>query len=133
MRGNKQQYQRGVSLSGLIVVLVVLSALALLAAKVLPAWSEYRSANDAMTKAKAGGGSVAEMRSSFDKNAQINNVNAITGRDLVFSNESGENEISFAYEKRIALAGNVSLVIDYAATTDKSGVAAAKTASAEQK
>jgi type II secretory pathway pseudopilin PulG len=133
MRGNKQQYQRGVSLSGLIVVLVVLSALALLAAKVLPAWSEYRSANDAMAKAKAGGGSVAEMRSSFDKNAQINNVNAVAGRDLVFSNESGENEISFAYEKRIPLAGNVSLVIDYAATTDKSGVAAAKTASAEQK
>jgi hypothetical protein len=51
---------------------------------------------------------------------------------LVFSNDNGETDISFAYEKRIPLAGNVSLLIDYAATTDKSGAVAAKTASAEQ-
>jgi len=132
MQGNKQQYQRGVSLSGLIVVLVVLSLAALLAAKVLPAWSEYGSAKDAIVKAKSAGGSVTEMRSAFDKNAQINNVSAISGRDLVFSNEGGEKEISFAYEKRIPLAGNVSLVIDYAATTDKNGVVAAQTATAQQ-
>jgi Tfp pilus assembly protein FimT len=134
MQGNKQRViakQRGVSLSGLVVVLVVLSALAVLGAKVLPAWSEFRSAKDAIIKAKKDGSSVAEMRASFDKSAQINNVSTISGRDLVFSNDNGETDISFAYEKRIPLAGNVSLAIDYAATTDKSGVVEAKSASAQ--
>jgi Tfp pilus assembly protein PilE len=134
MQGNLQRVtanQRGVTLSGLIMALVVIGALALLAIKVGPAYAEYGSIKDAIAKAKASGGSIAEMRMSFDKNAGINNVTAVSGRDLEFSKETGETEISFAYEKRIPLAGNVSLVIDYAGTTDKSGVAAAKTASAQ--
>jgi Tfp pilus assembly protein PilE len=135
MQGNKQQLmanQRGVSLSGLIMVLAVIGVLAVLAMKVLPSYAEFRTARDAIAKAKASGGTVTEMKSAFDKNADINNVDAVHGRDLVFSKDNGETDISFAYEKRIPLAGNVSLVIDYAATTASSGVAAAKTASADQ-
>ena len=41
----------------------------------------------------------------------------------MISRDGGETEISFAYEKRIPLAGNVSLLIDFAGTTDPSGVA----------
>jgi hypothetical protein len=135
MQGNKQQLmanQRGVSLSGLIMVLAVIGVLAVLAMKVLPSYAEFRTARDAIAKAKASGGTVTEMKSAFDKNADINNVDSVHGRDLVFSKDNGETDISFAYEKRIPLAGNVSLVIDYAATTASSGVAAAKTASADQ-
>jgi Tfp pilus assembly protein PilE len=124
--------QRGVSLSGLIVALAVIGVLAVFALKLLPTWAEYRSAKDAIVKAKATGGSVAEMKTTFRKNAEINNVDSIGANDLVFSKDSGETEISFAYEKRVPLAGNVSLVIDYAATTDKSGAVAAQTARAEQ-
>jgi Tfp pilus assembly major pilin PilA len=123
--------QRGVSLSGLIVLLAVIGAVALVAIKVVPTWAEYSAAKDAIAKAKGSGGSVAEMKSSFSKNADINSIRSIGAQDLVFSKDSGETEISFAYEKRVPLAGNVSLVIDYAATTDKSGVVAATTASAE--
>ncbi|MFL6674884.1 MAG: DUF4845 domain-containing protein [Massilia sp.] len=123
--------QRGVSLSGLIVLLVVLGGAALVAIKVVPTWVEYRAARDAIVTAKGAGGSVAEMKTSFGKNAEINNISTISSKDLVFSKDSGETEISFAYEKRVPLTGNVSLVIAYAATTDKSGVVAARTASAE--
>jgi hypothetical protein len=41
-------------------------------------------------------------------------------------------EVSFAYEKRIPLAGNVSLLIDFAGTTDPSGVVAAKAEAGRQ-
>jgi hypothetical protein len=125
--------QRGVSLSGLIFVLAVLGVAAVFAMKLIPTYSEYRSIKDAIVKAKSNGGSVAEMQRSFDKNAEINNITAITGHDLVITKDNGEPELSFAYEKRIPLSGNVSLVIDYAGTTDKSGVVAARTAaSADQ-
>jgi len=118
--------ESGVSLSGLIVVLVVLGALALVAIKVTPAWIEYRAVKGAIAKAKAASpdGNVREIRESFDKNADINNISAIQGRDLVVSRENGTAEVSFRYEKRVPLAGNASLLFDFAGTTDPSGVVA---------
>jgi Tfp pilus assembly protein PilE len=129
MQTGKQHFinaQRGVSLSGLIFVLAIVGVLAVFALKVVPTYAEYSAIKGAIVKAKATGGTVREMQQSFDKNAEINNVSAISGHDLVISRDSGEPEISFAYEKRIPLAGNVSLLIDYAGTTDKSGMVAAK-------
>jgi hypothetical protein len=131
MKGSKRYrigFDSGVSLSGLIVVLFVLGALALVAIKVTPAFFEYRAVKDSIVKAKldAGSGTVREIQQAFDKNAGINEVGAISGRDLVITRDGGDTEISFAYEKRVPLAGNVSLLFDFAGTTDPSGVVAAK-------
>jgi type II secretory pathway pseudopilin PulG len=118
--------QQGMSLTGLILVLMVLGVFALLAIKIVPSYLEFRAVRDAMARAKAAGGSVSEMRQAFDKSAEVNNVEAIRGRDLVISNEGGSPQISFAYEKRIPLTERATLVIDYDGTTDPSGVVAAK-------
>jgi DNA-binding protein YbaB len=120
--------ESGVSLSGLIVVLIVLGALALVAIKVTPALFEYRAVKESIVKAKkdAVSGSVREVQQAFDKNAGVNDVSAINGRDLVITRDGGDLEISFSYEKRIPLAGNVSLLFDFSGTTDPSGVVAAK-------
>ncbi|WP_322399860.1 DUF4845 domain-containing protein [Massilia luteola] len=120
--------ESGVSLSGLIVVLIVLGAVALVAIKVVPALFEYRAVKDSIVKAKAeaGTGSVRDIQQAFDKNAGVNDVDAISGHDLVITRDGGDTEISFSYEKRIPLAGNVSLLFDFAGTTDPSGVVAAK-------
>ena len=126
MRQVKMGREAGVSLSGLIVVLIVLGFLAVLAMKVFPAWAEYRSIKNAIVQAKAAGGGTREMQQAFDRNAEINNITAISSRDLVITRDNGQAEVSFAYEKRIPLAGNVSLLIDFAATTDPSGEVAAK-------
>ncbi len=126
--------ESGVSLSGLIVVLVVLSAVALVAIKVVPAFIEYRAVKGAIVKAKAeaGSGTVREIQQAFDKDAGVNDVSAISGRDLVITRDGGSTEISFAYEKRVPLAGNVSLLLDFTGTTDPSGVAAAKAETADK-
>jgi hypothetical protein len=131
MKGSKRYrigFDSGVSLSGLIVVLIVLGALALVVIKVTPAFFEYRAIKEAIVKAKAaaGSGSVREIQQAFDRNADINDVSAIKGRDLVITREGGATEISFSYEKRVPLAGNVSLLFDFSGTTDPSGVVAAK-------
>ncbi|MGO4476420.1 DUF4845 domain-containing protein [Massilia sp. 2TAF26] len=118
--------EAGVSLSGLIVVLVVLGAIALVAMKVFPAWAEYRSIKNAIVQAKAAGNGSREMQQAFERNAEINSITAISSRDLVITRDNGQAEVSFAYEKRIPLAGNVSLLIDFAGTTDPSGEVAAK-------
>jgi exopolysaccharide biosynthesis protein len=118
--------EAGVSLSGLIVVLVVLGAVALVALKVFPAWIEYRAIKNAIVQAKAGGPGTREIQQAFARNAEINNITSISGKDLVISRDNGQAEVSFAYEKRIPLAGNVSLLIDFAGSTDPSGDVATK-------
>jgi Tfp pilus assembly protein PilE len=134
MREHKQvllDRQRGISLTGLILVLMVLGLFAVLAIKIVPSYFEYRSVRDGITRARAAGGSVAEMRQAFDKFAEINNVEAVRGHDLVISRDGASPEISFAYEKRIPLLDNAILVIDYDGTTDPSGVTAEKPAEAD--
>ncbi|WP_313703921.1 DUF4845 domain-containing protein [Massilia sp.] len=113
------------SLTGLILGLVVVGLAAVLAIKVIPSWLEYRSIKDGIGRVKEEGGSVAEMQKAFDRFADINNVTSLRGRDLIISKDGGEPEISFAYQKRIALTDNASIVIDYDGTTDPSGVVAA--------
>ncbi|MDL2355067.1 MAG: DUF4845 domain-containing protein [Pseudomonadota bacterium] len=116
------------SLSGLIMVLAILGVLAVFAMKVFPTFIEYRAIKDAIAACKATHGTVREMQQTFYKNADINRIDAISGKDLVFTkDEEGETEISFAYQKKIALAGNVSLLIDYSGTTAKNGVVATAT------
>jgi Tfp pilus assembly protein PilE len=128
MQGSKQYFQnaqRGVSLTGLIFVLAVIGVVAVFAMKVFPTFIEYRAVKDGIAAAKATRGTVAEMKETFNKNADINRIDSIFARDLVFNKEGGETEISFAYRKQIPIAGNVSLLIDYAGTTAKNGVVAA--------
>jgi type II secretory pathway pseudopilin PulG len=133
MQGSKQVFmntQRGVSLSGLIFVMAVLGVIAIFAMKVFPTFMEYRAVQNGIVSAKAAGGTVMNMQESFNKNADINRIESIVGKDLVFSKDTGETEISFAYQKLVPLAGNVSLLIDYAGTTAKNGVVAPKPDSA---
>ncbi len=122
------KYQRGISLIGLILVLAIMGFVAIVAMKMVPAYAEYSAVKDAIAVAKDTGGTVREMQVSFDKNADINNIESVKGRDLVISKETGETEISFEYEKRVPLVANVSLLIDFAGTTDKSGAVAQKPA-----
>ena len=133
MHGSKHyfpQAESGVSLSGLIVVLAIIGVVAVSAMKVFPTFIEYRAAKGAIAAAKASGGTVREMQQAFAKNADINQIDAISGKDLVFTKENDETDISFAYQKAIPMAGNVSLLIDYAASTAKNGAAAPKAANA---
>lgn len=130
MRQVTTRREAGFSLSGLIVVLIVLGFLAVMAMKIFPAWAEYRSIKHGIAAAKAAGPGTREIQRAFARNAEVNNITAISPTDLVITRDNGEPEVSFAYEKRIPVAGNVSLLIDFAGTTDPSGIVAARDESA---
>ena len=125
MHGSKQQSlkaQRGVSLTGLVVVLGIIIAVVMLGLKVIPSLLEYKSIKSGILAAKERGGTPQDMRMSFDKSADINAVTTLTGKDLMITKVNGETEIAFDYEERIPLFTDVALVIHYAGTTDKSGI-----------
>lgn len=114
-------HQRGVSLSGLIVVLGIIFVIVALGLKVIPHVLEYKSTKDSIIAAKRAGGSANDMRAAYMRNAEINSITTTKGKDLIITKVGNETEIAFDYESRIPLFTDVALVIRFAATTDPTG------------
>ncbi len=107
------QHQRGVGFLNFIVLIIVVCAVAVIGMKVFPTFVEYRAIMGAVKKAQAGGGGVVEIQKAFDRSAAIDNIDAITGKELDITRVNDEVVVSFAYTKKIPLVEPVSLVIDY--------------------
>jgi aspartate-semialdehyde dehydrogenase len=114
--------QRGVSLVGLIFILAILGMIGLVVLKVVPTVTEYMTIKKSIVTAKAAGTSIPEIRTSFDKQADTGYVDSIAGKDLDIVKTADGFDVSFAYEKKIPLAGPVSLVIDYQGSTSSTRV-----------
>jgi len=123
-RSNSCRDQRGLSLVGLILVLAVVGVIAVLAMKIVPTATEYFSIKKSIVSVKRAGGSIAEMRSHFDREAEVGYIDAISGKDLDILKNGDDVEISFAYQKIIPLFGPASLLIDYAGSTDENAAPA---------
>jgi hypothetical protein len=113
--------QRGVSLSGLLMWCFVLIMVALLGIKVVPATIEYmKIKKDVKTVADAAGDkTVGQIRSEFDRYADIDDFDVISSKDIEISKQGGQVVISFSYEKRIPLVANASLVLDFSSSSDQ--------------
>ncbi len=104
--------QRGISFIGLIFVGGVLACAGVVAAQVFPTVVEYQAITKAVNKAREGN-SVAEVRSIFDKAADIDNIKSIQGKDLDVAKEGDKIVVSFAYAREIHLTGPAYLVLKY--------------------
>jgi len=113
------KFQRGVALSGLIFWGIVLILVAVLGMKISPTLIEYykiKKDTKAVVAQMGPESTVADVRKSFDRFADIDQLD-FKGSDLDVSKDNGKIVIEFAYEKRIPLFANVSLVIDYKGST----------------
>ena len=112
--------QRGVTLIGMVVASIVIVIVAVLGLKVAPAYIEYFTVKKAIVAiAQANSkATVGEVRTAFDRRSAIDNIDVIGPKDLDITKEGNDIVISFAYPKRIALFGNINLVIDFAASSN---------------
>ena len=112
--------QRGITLIGMVVTAIVIVLVAVLGLKVAPAYIEYLTAKKAIAAiAQANSkATVGEVRYAFQLRSAIDNIDVIGPKDLEVTKEGNDIVISFAYPKRIPLFGNVSLVIDFAASSN---------------
>lgn len=113
------KYQRGVALSGLIFWGIILVLVAVLGMKVAPTAIEYFKIlkdSKAVVAQVGPDATVADVRKSFDKFAEIDMLE-FSGNQLDISKDGGKIVIEFAYEKRVHLFWNVSLLIDYKGST----------------
>jgi len=112
--------QRGVSLTGLIITLAILAFLAVMGAKLLPAYIEYfavRKIFAAMVQNGDTKGTVPEIRRAYDTRNAIEDVKSVQGRDLEVTKEGGEAVVTANWSVKIPLVANVSACIDFTVTT----------------
>ena len=105
--------QQGLSFLGILIVGGMLVFGGIVGAQVIPTFIEFQAITKAATKAKDGN-TVPEVRSIFDKAAQIDDIKSITGKELDVNKLDGKTVVSFAYNKEIHVGGPVYLLLKYA-------------------
>jgi hypothetical protein len=116
--------QRGLSFLVIFLIGVVLALGAVGAMKIAPAYTDFITAKKAIVAIAASEGrtgSVTDIRKAFDRYSNVNNITVVTPGELEISKDGGDVVISFAYSKKIPLFANVSLLIDFAASTAPGG------------
>lgn len=111
--------QRGLSFWGFLFVAILAALALLLGFKVTPSVVEYFGIKKAIgvVASESQGASVPEIRAAFMRRQAIDDFTSVTDKDLDITKESGQVAISVSYQKKIPLFANVSLVIDYDATS----------------
>jgi hypothetical protein len=112
-----RQRQRGLSIIGLIFIGLIVVGLLTIGFKAVPAVIEYIAIERAVQKVRNEGSTVRDIQAAFDRHATIDDITSINSKDLDITKEGDQIVISYAYQKKIPIVDNVSLVIDFAGTT----------------
>jgi hypothetical protein len=116
--------QQGMTFFGVIFVGFVLVGGAILVMKLIPPYLEYWSVKKIITvmakDSALPGMTPAEVRSSFDRRAVIDNVKVIEGKDLEISKDRGTTVVDANYSVTVPIAGNLSALMEFQASTANS-------------
>lgn len=115
--------QAGMTLIGSLLVAAALVLVAIVAMKIVPAYIEYFSVKTVLhglAKEPISTMSKQEIMSAFDKRTDTAYIDVVSSKDLIIEkNSTGETILAVEYEVRRPIMGNVSVLIDFTATTDK--------------
>ncbi|MDR1889480.1 MAG: DUF4845 domain-containing protein [Zoogloeaceae bacterium] len=112
--------QKGLSLTDLILWVVVIGLVGVVVLTTVPSFIEYqqiKSTVDTIVHDSAKYATVSDVRNAFERQANIDGIETLKAKDLQVKKEGTRVIISFEYEKRVKLVGNVSLLIEYQHST----------------
>jgi Tfp pilus assembly protein PilE len=121
-----QHRQRGMTMLGIIVVVIVVGAWVYAGIRLVPKYLEYMRVASTLEKVRdefdSNPGSTEFMlRKAIERHFDIEMVEVITSNDIEIKKEGGEFTMRAAYEDTVPLAGNVSFLVSF----DKSVTVAA--------
>lgn len=121
-KNNGLKKQGGATFIGMMFVAAAVVFIALIAMKVFPAYQEYFSVKTVirnMNKESLNSMSKKEIMDSFNKRADVGYITVIHGSDLTIGkNDAGETVVSAQYQVVKPLFGNVSVLLDFATSSD---------------
>ena len=107
--------------AGVLLLLIAIVFVAIIGMKMVPAYIEYFTIRNAVTAITQSGqlrnATVADVRKAFDSRANIDDITAVRPGDLEITKDGNEVVVAFAYEKKIPLFYNISVVIDFAGSS----------------
>lgn len=115
--------QQGMTFLSLLAVIVVGSFFAVLAMKLVPSYIEYFTVKKALGRLAHdpdfSNMSKSQVLDAFNKTTAVDNITSVDSKDLSFlRDESGKTVVSVDYQVVVPLAANVSVLLDFEASTD---------------
>lgn len=115
--------QRGLSLVGFLFGAVLLVLVSITGLKLIPAYMQDAQiknvfvtiANDPEMQ----NATVRDIKTSFEKRADIDDIRAITSDDIEIVKENGRLVLSASYSVKVPLVANVSLFLDFKPSSAK--------------
>jgi len=117
------QKQRGLSMINMLALALILGMGLILGLKLVPVYTEYFGLKKVLNTLarEQGGAPVSDIRESFDKRANIENIHSVKSTDLdIVQDQTGTN-ISVSYQAVVPLIANASLVFDFQAEARNGG------------
>lgn len=113
--------QFGMTFFGVVFIGGAIVFSAILGMKMVPAYIDYFAVKKILNAMAKDSGFATltplEVRKSFDRRAQIDYQNAVEGKDLEISKTPSGNVASVNYKIVIPLVGNVSVLMEFDAST----------------
>jgi hypothetical protein len=110
--------QQGLSLTGLLLISALLIVVALLGFKLFPAYAEYltvkKALNDIVRNPEYRG-STREIQAAFERRVTIDNIRAVSSRDLEIAKQGDGVSISASWSVKVPLIYNLSACMDFEA------------------
>ncbi len=113
-----QHRQRGMTMLGILVLIVVVGAWVYAGIRLVPKYLEYMKIASTLEKVRdeydSNPGSTEFMlRKAVERHFDIEMVDVITSNDIVINKEGGEFTMTADYEDVVPLAGNVSFLVSF--------------------
>ncbi|MGH8671811.1 MAG: DUF4845 domain-containing protein [Burkholderiales bacterium] len=113
--------QKGMGILVIMVLLVVAGFAVLVALKLIPVYMENMQLRQVFASLSQdpdlASMTVPQVRSTFERHADVDNIKVVTARDLEISKGGGGTTVSVKYSVKVPLVANVSLVVDFAEST----------------
>lgn len=109
------QKQKGMTLIGWLLILLIIAVVATVALKLIPVYLDgykvYQTLSSIAEDSSSGSKSVKELRKMIDRRFDINMVNDASSQDVTISKQGGVTIIEVEYEARRQMFGNLHAVV----------------------
>lgn len=123
MRRDIGYKQKGMGLIVLIFWVLLAIFIVMLVLKLFPVYRENLAIKTTLAAMVSDpvlqNGTKGEIRKSFNKRAQIDDISAVNGGDLEIDKEGGQIILGIAYSVKTPLFANISLYIDFNESSGK--------------
>ena len=114
--------QKGMTFIGVVVLISLVLLIAIVAMKMMPAYIEFMAVKKvihALGQEQLSTMSKKEIIESFNRRKSIDDIDSVTLDDLIIEKDgSGSTVVSVEYQVLKPIMGNVSVLIDFKASSD---------------